>query len=108
MLLAQKSSFQIGGDMGIPNGNLKNGANIGFGGMVRFEVPINGHFAFISTLDYISFAKKEYSSSTSAGTMSLSFKISMLPIQVGGKFYLFSVDKFKKGCMSPGNLVFKY
>jgi len=104
ILFAQKSAMQIGTEIGIPNGNLKNGANTGFGGMLRLEVPINKHLSFISTLDYISFAKKEYSSSTPTGTRSLSFKISMLPVQIGGKFYLFSINKIQKGLYVSGEL----
>lgn len=76
--------FSIGAEVGLPMGNFGDFSNVGFGGSVRYEMPLSGsdNIALTGTAGYLSFSAKN--SDASAG---FSESVSLVPIMVGGKYY---------------------
>jgi hypothetical protein len=73
-----KYSFSAGLDIAIPSPYLKHDAGTGFGPSMRGEYDLSDHFSAIATLGLLNFQEKG---------SALSSKFTMVPLQVGAKFY---------------------
>jgi hypothetical protein len=101
---AQKGNFSHALDIAIPNDLLKASAGIGWGTSLRYERYISRKLSVIGMLGFISFSGKSYQISTPS-TMTLSIKVDMIPIQIGGKFYFWNdVKEIKNGLYISGEL----
>lgn len=101
ILIGQRGVVSIGPEAVIPNDKFGLIANNGLGGSFRYEYSLNNHFTLTGTFDYLSFGEKNYSS---PGSPTLSFKMSMFPIQAGAKFYFFSNSQIHKGFYASGEI----
>jgi hypothetical protein len=80
------SRFSIGGELAMPTGNYGDRASTGFGGSLRYEVPLGtSPFALMATAGYLSFGSK---SSDDAALNTYKYTNSMIPLQLGLKLYL--------------------
>jgi hypothetical protein len=77
---AQNGRFSVGAELGLPMGTFGDAASIGIGGSLRYEMPMGDNLGLMLTAGYMSFSGK-----TVAG-----FDLpneTMIPIQVGAKYY---------------------
>jgi hypothetical protein len=77
---SSQGRFSIGAELALPTGNFSDAYNIGFGGSLRYEMPMNDNISFTGTAGYLSFSGK-----TTDGYTLPNF--SSIPIQVGAKYY---------------------
>lgn len=101
ILIGQKSMFSVGLEAAIPNDNFGLIANNGLGGSFRYEYALDNHFTLTGTLNYCSFGEKKISL---PGGPALRFKTSMLPVQIGTKFYFFGNSQIHKGLYATGEI----
>jgi len=102
--IGQRSSFSIGGEMAVPSNEFNLIAKTGYGGAVRYEYAISKHFSLTGSFDYISLGHKDFPIASTIGALSVNLKINMMPIQVGGKFYLFGRNYVQRGVYVSGEL----
>src|SRR5690606_21924762 len=82
--VAQDGRFSIGAELALPMGDFGDASSIGFGGSVRYEHPVGDNIGLTGTVGYLIFGGKE----TSEGGVTFDGPdYSMIPIQVGGKYY---------------------
>lgn len=97
----QKTYFSLSGEVALPlSSDLKVEAGFGFGGSISLESFNNDHFVIRATTGYLSFLEKranldEYEYEYDA-------KVSMLPVQIGLKYYPKVIRKFPKGFFISG------
>lgn len=101
---AQSGRLSAGLELGLPVGDYADFNSLGIGVSARYEYPVADKIAIIGTAGYQSFAGKEYEISTPVydlditsptfgqviGTNTEKFKpdpTSIIPIQVGAKYY---------------------
>lgn len=77
---AQNGRFSVGAELALPMGDFGDAASTGFGGSVRYEYPVNDNIGLTGTVGYLIFSGK-----TVAGVDGPDW--SMIPVQVGGKYY---------------------
>jgi len=82
--VAQNGRFSLGAEVGIPMGDFGDAANAGFGGSIRYEMPLSGNLALTGTVGYMVFSGKDQ---TILGFTIKGSDWSMIPIQVGAKYY---------------------
>lgn len=99
----QKSNFSFGMDVAIPNGALSTSAKTGLGFSFGFEYPFGDHLAGLATIGYISFGERRYPTNTSSGSIQI-IQVTMLPIQVGVKYYFPSGEDVHTGIFAFGEL----
>ncbi len=72
--------FSVGAEAALPMGTFGDGYSLGVGGSLRYEMPMGDNLGLTATAGYISFSGKSV-----AGYTAPSY--SMIPIQVGAKYY---------------------
>jgi hypothetical protein len=77
---AQNGRFSVGAELGLPMGDFSDVSSMGFGGSVRYEYPITDNIGLMGTVGYLTFSGKTVDGFDYGNT-------SMIPIQVGGKYY---------------------
>jgi hypothetical protein len=98
---SQKTYFSFGGDVALPlSSDFKEEAGYGYGGSIGLESFNNDHVVLRATAGYLSFQGKrahldEYEYEYDA-------KVSMLPIQIGLKYYPKVIREFPKGLFISG------
>lgn len=83
---AQDGRFSLGAEIGLPMGTFGDAASIGIGGSLRYEMPLSGNdnLALMATAGYLTFSGKDI---TVSGVTIEGSSQSMIPIQVGAKYY---------------------
>lgn len=82
---AQSGRFSIGAELGLPMGDFGDGFNTGFGGSLRYEMPMGDNIGLTGTVGYLMFSGKTPDGAPSGyDAPSLSF----IPIMLGAKYYL--------------------
>src|SRR5436190_330391 len=80
--------FSIGAELGLPMGTFGDGSNIGFGGSLRYEMPMGDNLALMGTVGYLMFGGKDVTTGVPGFLeYTTSSKMSLIPIQVGAKYY---------------------
>ena len=85
---AQNGRFSIGAELGMPMGTFGDAANIGFGGSLRYEMPMGDNLGLMLTAGYLTFGGKETTEGV-PGFFEFTSKSTtgIIPIQVGAKYY---------------------
>jgi hypothetical protein len=80
--------FSVGAELGLPMGTFGDASNVGFGGSLRYEMPMGDNLALMGTAGYLTFGGKEVTTGF-AGIASVTSKSTsgLIPIQVGAKYY---------------------
>jgi outer membrane protein W len=81
---ADNGRFSVGAELGLPMGDFGDAANLGFGGTLRYEMPIGDNLGLTGTAGYIMFSGKDQDI---LGVTIKGADWSMIPIQVGAKYY---------------------
>ena len=76
--------FSIGAELGLPMGTFGDAQGIGFGGSLRYEMPMGDNLGLMATAGFLSFSAKDYSV---AGFTIKGNTETVIPIQVGAKYY---------------------
>ena len=71
--------LSIGAEVGLPMGNFGDAASTGFGGSVRYEMPMGDNLGLTGTVGFLTFSAK------TGGLISASY--TMIPIMFGAKYY---------------------
>src|SRR4051812_13349024 len=78
------SRFSVGGELALPMGTFGDQSSIGFGGSLRYEMPMGDNLALMLTAGYLTFGSK----AIDLGPFGkFDYTISMIPIQAGAKYY---------------------
>jgi hypothetical protein len=77
---AQVGRFSAGLELALPMGDFGDVAGTGFGGSLRYEYPLGDNIGLMATVGYLTFGEEDLGD---FGT----YTYSMIPIQVGGKYY---------------------
>ncbi|MCC7231698.1 MAG: outer membrane beta-barrel protein [Bacteroidia bacterium] len=80
---SQSGRFSIGLEGAFPTGDFGDAAGTGFGASVRYEHPVSDNIALTGTVGYITFGSK----TESVPGFEYKFTWSMIPVQVGAKYY---------------------
>jgi hypothetical protein len=83
-LFAQNGRFSLGAEIGLPMGDFGDAASAGFGGSLRYEMPMGDNLALTATAGYLMFSGKDQEI---LGVEIEGADWSMIPIQVGAKYY---------------------
>jgi hypothetical protein len=75
--------FSIGAELALPMGNFSDAAGIGFGASAGYELSVSDNIGVTGNAGYLMFGKKTFNT----GFAETEFKYSMIPIQIGGKYY---------------------
>ena len=78
---AQNGRFSVGAELGLPMGDFGDVASMGFGGSLRYELPVSDNIGVTATAGYLMFSGK------SEGGFDFP-DWSMIPVQIGGKYYI--------------------
>jgi len=81
---AQTRRLSVGAEFALPAGSFADDFGIGFGGSIRYEVREDSKYSFMGTVGFLSMSAKE-----SGGTTQ-----TMIPIQIGGKYYFSEENGF--------------
>jgi len=76
--------FSVGLEAAFPMGDFGNSAGTGFGGSLRYEMPVGDHLGIMATAGYLTYGSK---TSGDPAIIEYKFTSSIIPIQVGGKWY---------------------
>ncbi|MEO5569694.1 MAG: outer membrane beta-barrel protein [Bacteroidia bacterium] len=83
---AQNGRFSVGAELGLPLGNFGDGSGLGFGGTLRYELPLGDKLGLTGTVGYISFSGKSFD--PGFGLPSIKGEsLAMIPVQLGLKYY---------------------
>ena len=52
---AQNGRFSVGAEVAIPGGDYSDNASTGFGGGLRYEMPMGDNLGLMATLSYLTF-----------------------------------------------------
>ncbi|MCC6384745.1 MAG: outer membrane beta-barrel protein [Bacteroidia bacterium] len=85
---AQSGRFSAGLELALPMGDFADAAGMGFGATLRYEYPLSDNLALTGDAGYLMFGKKSYS----IGFGDVESKSSMIPVQVGAKYYFGEVQ----------------
>jgi len=77
---AQNGRFSLGAELALPMGDFADFSSIGFGGSLRYEYPVSDNIGLTGTVGYLIFGGK------AEGDFD-GIDYSMIPIQIGGKYY---------------------
>jgi len=81
---ADNGRFSVGAELGLPMGDFGDAANMGFGGSLRYEMPMGDNLGLTATAGYLMFSGKDQDF---GGITIKGGDWSMIPIQVGAKYY---------------------
>ena len=76
--------LSVGAELGLPMGDFGDAANMGFGGSLRYEMPMGDNLGLTATAGYLLFSGKDLDV---LGVTIKGGDWSMIPIQVGAKYY---------------------
>lgn len=82
--VAQNGRISIGAELGLPMGDFADAADMGFGGSLRYEMPMGDNLGLTLTAGYLMFGGKDQDVS---GVTVKGADWSMIPVQVGAKYY---------------------
>jgi hypothetical protein len=102
LLFGQSDVLSLSADCAFPNGSLKATAGIGIGVSARYERSIINRLTITGAVGYLSFAVKSITSTQPP--IKITSKFSMIPIQVGARFFLFAKDRIQKGLFISGEI----
>ncbi|HKR03681.1 MAG TPA: outer membrane beta-barrel protein [Bacteroidia bacterium] len=88
--MAQNGRFSVGAELGLPLGTFGDGSGIGFGGTLRYELPLGDKMGLTGTAGYMVFSGKEFTISGGGVIPDQTVKgnsSGIIPIQVGFKYY---------------------
>jgi hypothetical protein len=77
---ADNGRFSVGAELGLPMGTFGDAASIGIGGSLRYEMPMGDNLGLMLTAGYMSFSGKTVSGIDLPNE-------TMIPVQVGAKYY---------------------
>lgn len=80
---AQNGRFSVGAELAMPMGDFADAAGMGFGASLRYEYPISDNLGLTGNAGYLMFGKKTFSN----GFVEVESKSSMIPVQLGAKYY---------------------
>jgi hypothetical protein len=72
--------FSVGAELGLPMGDFGDAASTGFGGSLRYEMPMGDNLGLTATAGYLMFSGKTVEGVDMADW-------SMIPVQIGAKYY---------------------
>ncbi len=76
--------LSVGAELGLPMGTFGDVASIGFGASARYEMPMGDNLGLMGTVGFLSFSGKDIT----VGTVTVKGNSqTMIPIQVGAKYY---------------------
>ncbi|MCX6290551.1 MAG: outer membrane beta-barrel protein [Bacteroidetes bacterium] len=78
-----ENRLSIGAELALPMGTFGDMAGMGFGGSVRYEMPMGDNLGLTGTAGYLTFGGK----SIDLIVAKFSYTYSMIPIMVGAKYY---------------------
>jgi hypothetical protein len=73
---AQDGRFSLGLELAMPMGDFADGASVGYGASARYEMPVGDNLGLTLTAGYLMFGGKDEGPD-----------YSMIPVQVGAKYY---------------------
>ena len=83
-LFAQNGRISLGAELGLPMGDFGDAASMGFGGSLRYEMPMGDNLGLTLTAGYLMFSGKDQEI---FGIEIEGADWSMIPIQLGAKYY---------------------
>jgi hypothetical protein len=83
--MAQNGRFSVGAEIGMPMGDFSDGNGVGFGGSLRYELPMGDKLGLGLTAGYITFGGKSVDDGLGGTYDNPSF--SVIPIQAFLKYY---------------------
>lgn len=83
--MAQNGRFSVGAELGLPLGDFGDGVGIGFGGSLRYELPIGDNMGITGTAGYMIFSGKDQD--LGFGFTIEGANVSLIPIMAGFKYY---------------------
>ncbi len=86
---AANGRFSIGVEGAFSAGNFTNTSNVGFGGSLRYEMPVGNNLGIMLTAGFLEFGSKTVEGDVS----SIKYTNSVIPIQLGAKYYFMSQQK---------------
>ncbi len=75
--------FSVGAELAHPMGDIADAAGMGFGASLGYELSVSDNLGLTGNAGYLMFGGKTYSN----GFVDIESKSSMIPIQIGGKYY---------------------
>lgn len=102
-VLAQSTRGSLGLDVAFPGNQFSASTGTGIGLSGRLEHRIYQRLSVFGNVGYISFAEKTIQGTPSV-PYQISNKVSMIPIQIGVKYYLFSQNGAQSGLFLSGDL----
>jgi Outer membrane protein beta-barrel domain len=84
-LMAQENRASLGLEVALPMGTFGTGSGIGFGGSAGYEIPVGDNLGALAQVGFLSFSGKDQSV---LGVTVKGASTTMIPIQIGGKYYL--------------------
>ncbi len=76
--------FSVGPEIGLPLGNFGDAQGIGFGGTLRYEMPVGNNLGITGTAGYLTFTGKNI---TVFGVTTKGESTYLIPVQAGLKYY---------------------
>lgn len=83
-LMAQDPRFSLGAELALPMGDFGDASNMGFGGSLGYEMPQGDNLGLIAQAGFLAFSGKDVES---FGITVKGANSTMIPIQVGAKYY---------------------
>jgi hypothetical protein len=80
----ENGRLSIGAELALPMGTFGDAQGMGFGGSVRYEMPMGDNLGLMGTVGFLSFSGKDQ---TIMGFTVKGLSQTMIPIQVGAKYY---------------------
>jgi len=77
-VFAQNGRFSIGANVAMPMGDFGDAAGVGFGGSLRYEMPVGDNLGLTGTVGYLTFGGKDFFDG---------INFNLIPIMVGAKYY---------------------
>ena len=87
--------FSVGAELALPSGDFADVSGLGFGVSARYESPINDNLSWMGTAGYLSFSEKD----------NLGFKLGLIPIMGGVKYYFTESFNGFYGCAELGLVI---
>jgi hypothetical protein len=75
--------FSAGAELAMPMGDFADLAGFGFGASLGYELPVTDNIGITANAGYLMFGKK----TMEVGPLKTEYQYSMIPIQLGGKYY---------------------
>jgi hypothetical protein len=98
--IAQENRFSIGAELAMPMGDFADFAGFGFGASLRYEMPLGENLGVMATAGYLTFGKEELDLGPFFGKFS--YQYSMIPIQLGLKYYFMDAQDGFYGALQTG------